>query len=487
MNIQTQKDLLRLVLGKNLQITTDAIRLISEQSDPKKALENSIQKLEPQEFLLTTTHFTKTQSISEKKIGSLFKTEVSIIQNFTKTPYADNLQTISDFFRARYNYFKKVLSSRTNNTMSLAHAEKAKGEKCSLIGIVSDKRVTKNSVILELEDPTGVLKTITTSPEANTQAESIVLDEVVALEGSMGDDIFFTNNIIQPDLPTGKHMKKLSDSSYAAFLSDIHIGSKKFLRKEFKNLLDWFNSDVESNMQREITDNINYIFIAGDLVDGIGVYPNQKDGLYETDITKQYTEAAKLLSKIPENIEIIICPGNHDYTHLAQPQTPLTKDIAPELNELNNVTMVSNPSLVNIHTSDGGGLNTLLYHGTSIDTIVASDKTFKDGYKHPEIVMLALLKKRHLSPIYSSDLVTSGQDSMVIPSDIDIFHTGHVHSNGAMNYRGVTMLNSGTWQGKTDFQELCGHEPTPGNLPVINMKSREMQLINFYKNEPTRI
>jgi len=68
---------------------------------------------------------------------------------------------------------------------------------------------------------------------------------------------------------------------------------------------------------------------------------------------------------------------------------------------------------------------------------------------------------------------------MIIPEDIDIFQTGHVHSNGALNYRGVTLINGGTWQDKTEYQAFLGHEPTPARLSLLNLKTKQLTLIQF--------
>jgi DNA polymerase II small subunit len=263
-------------------------------------------------------------------------------------------------------------------------------------------------------------------------------------------------------------------------LSDTHIGSKKFLAKEFKELINWFKGDTEDANREEIGNKLKYILVAGDIVDGVGIYPNQDKELELTDIYKQYEKAGKIFAEIPEEIQIIISPGNHDFIRAAQPQPALDKEIASELYELDNVTMVSNPATVNLG-SNGSGTNVLLYHGVSIDTMVYSDPELKDGYKHPEKVMKSLLVRRHLSPQYETGLLTSGMDYMTIPNNIGVFHAGHVHSNGALNYRGVTIINSGTWQAQTDYQKLCGHEPTPGKLPVLNLKTKDMRLFEFVK------
>ena len=62
------------------------------------------------------------------------------------------------------------------------------------------------------------------------------------------------------------------------------------------------------------------MLIAGDLIDGVGIYPNQENELTILDFKKQYEYAAKLINRIPKYIEIILLPGNHDSPRKALPQ-----------------------------------------------------------------------------------------------------------------------------------------------------------------------
>ena len=72
-----------------------------------------------------------------------------------------------------------------------------------------------------------------------------------------------------------------------AFTSDIHVGSKLFLEKQFVKFIEWLNGNVDT--RKDIAEKIKYLVISGDLVDGIGVYPNQDKELSISDIYKQYS------------------------------------------------------------------------------------------------------------------------------------------------------------------------------------------------------
>jgi DNA polymerase II small subunit len=61
----------------------------------------------------------------------------------------------------------------------------------------------------------------------------------------------------------------------------------------------------------------------------------------------------------------------------------------------------------------------------------------------------------------------------------DVVHMGHVHKNGQMIYRGARLINSGTFQERTDFQVRMGHHPSPGIVSVLEAKAGKMHNIGF--------
>ena len=148
------------------------------------------------------------------------------------------------------------------------------------------------------------------------------------------------------------------------FLSDVHIGSLTFLEEEFENFINWINCDFGSEEQRKVAQDIKYLIVAGDIVDGIGVYPNQDKELSIKDIRLQYDEAARFLGKIRNDIKIIIAPGNHDASRLAEPQPAIPEEYAKSLYMLDNVEFVSNPAGVSLD-----GINVLIYHGESFNEL----------------------------------------------------------------------------------------------------------------------
>src|SRR5438128_9531756 len=103
-----------------------------------------------------------------------------------------------------------------------------------------------------------------------------------------------------------------SQEVYPVLVSDVHVGSKVFMEDAFRRVLGWLKGEVGDPDQRHTSDHVKYVLIGGDLVDGIGVYPRQEVDLKVADIHEQYRLAAKVVGEIPEHMQVVLIPGNHD-------------------------------------------------------------------------------------------------------------------------------------------------------------------------------
>jgi len=100
-------------------------------------------------------------------------------------------------------------------------------------------------------------------------------------------------------------------------------------------------------------------------------------------------------------------------------------------------------------------------------------------------VMKLYLKMRHLSPTHGCNTYVPDpdEDPMVIDRVPDFLVTGHVHDIAYANYKGVTVLNCGAWNDVSDEQIKRGLDPQPGKLPIVNLRTRELRIMNFYSEE----
>ncbi len=389
------------------------------------------------------------------------------------------------YYLSRYEKIKKILLQRESmrDFVSIDSLSRVNGRKqATLIAMVYDILQTKKgNWLLTLEDPTGQIKGIVRSDKpAAKMIDEIVPDQVIGVKGVRSGIFFFIDEIILPDI-VERERPKIKDDIYAVFMSDIHIGSKMFLPKEFDRFIKWINGELGNQSQVEMAKKVKYIFISGDLVDGVGIYPEQESELNIKDIYKQYEKFTELISKIPEHIPIIIIPGNHDAIRIAEPQPKLDDDIVQGLYDLPNVIPVSNPSLVNIHGIENEGVDVLMYHGYSFDYLISNVKSLeKFGYERADLIMRFLLRSRHLAPMHGSTMIAPlPEDFLVIDYVPHILATAHIHKAKIGEYKGTLTLTSSCFQGKTTFQEKVGHNPEPARIPIVNLRDWKARLIKF--------
>ncbi len=388
------------------------------------------------------------------------------------------------YFRDRYDRLSEIVKKRLHARPieSLTYYtnrrregwfddDRTSGGKLSIVGLVNETRDTPNGHrVIELEDPTGYFSGIALKDKGAYEAAlHVVHDEVIGLTGSLSADgrVIFIDSITWPDVPPQHQPTHAERDVYVALTSDVHIGSKTFLTSAWKNFAEWLTSSEDERARK-----IAYVIVAGDLADGIGVFPNQEEELAIDDIQDQYAAAATLFEMLPSDISIIVAPGNHDAVRQAEPQPALSGEYIQSFN--GNVRFVGNPSLIEVH-----GVKILVYHGRALDDIIAAVPGL--SYGNPDGAMKEMLRRRHLSPIYGNrvSIAPESTDHFVIEALPEILHCGHVHTVGISHYRGITVVNSGTWQGQTKYQRSQNINPTPGIMPLCNLGTMETTLINF--------
>jgi DNA polymerase II small subunit len=418
------------------------------------------------------------------------KYPVFVKKNYTKTPEKKDFSSFVDYYNKRFSYFENLLKTRNElkNLSSILRAKNSTSQNISIIGMVLEKQKTKNNnIIITLEDQNEKIKVIIgeKNKAVYEKAKDIWLDEVIGITGATGKEVLFVKEIIIPDIPAGE-IKKSKEEIYLACIGDIHFGSKLFMKEEFTNLISWFRGEHGTEEQKKLAEKTKYIVLTGDIIEGAGIYPGQEEDLILKDIKDQYNLAHYYLSQIPKDKKIIIFPGNHDVGRLAEPQSAISKKYAENLLSLSNLTSVSNPATVNIaKTEDFEGFDLLLYHGYSfiyysglIEHIRA-----KGGMDRADLIMQFLLKRRHLAPVHESNQFIPDRDfdNLIIDIIPDIFITGHIHKMSVSQYKQTTLVNASCWAKQSEFQEKNGVIPQPAKLPLINLKTRAVKILNFEK------
>jgi len=485
------------------QVQPEAIELLSQSEaesrfDLNEIAESVTDSLDPSIFVISTEQIAEFIKNNVAGTGKVEKEGSIRFQKQTHVPAPAIIKSFSDngrgvdhkdflpHFLDRYERISVIIKRRMNCRQIRHIRNGMRGEEVSVVGMVASvNKTAKGNTRVELEDATGHLPIILRNHEV------IIPDEIIGVTGSLSDGGYlFANRVTYPDVPIPSSTSQSSlplpanfnsDHSpndnergggngkqkriYAVFISDMHVGSSTFLEEAWGNFVQWLKEK-----SRRI--GIAYLVVAGDIVDGIGVYPGQEEDLSIMDIEEQYKTAAGYFHDFPSHIHVVVAPGNHDAVRIAEPQPPLPEALRKLFPD--NTCFVSNPAYVKI-----GGRLVLIYHGQSYDDFVNSVSRL--SYSKPEEVMAEMLKRRHVALIYGNavSIVPDGHDYGVIDRVPDIFHCGHTHTVGISKYRNVLLVNSGTWQSQTPYQKKRNINPVPGCATLVELSEMKVKVMEF--------
>ena len=467
--VSGKKMITKSTLSKNVSFVKDFVNTLPGGN--KEVIENIIFKLG------ISLEVTKESVINNSKTEN---SDFEIIYANTKPDHKLEVKDFVGNFKARYREIRSMLLNRSelqNKLLSINRISK-KRQALAIIGIVTEKNITKNkNLIVTFEDLTGRIKVLFRfdNKKLFEQAYELQLDDIVAIKGSGDRDIIFAQDLFWPDSFLEKRVKFKEDANII-FISDIHAGSNKHLAKSFQKFLNWINSDDPRAKK------VKYIFIVGDNVDGVGIFPGQDSLLKLKSMQEQYDLLAFYLAQIPKSITMFMCPGQHDATRVAEPQPIIDRRYAEKLYELDNLILVTNPSLIKLF-EDGKEFKILMYHGASIHSFINGIQELREMKAHrcPAKAVRHMLKRRHLAPIHGDSVYipNSDKDPLVISESPDIFCTGEVHRMDIENYNGTIIITGSCWQAQTDFEEKVGNVPDPAKVCMVNLKSRELKLLDF--------
>lgn len=495
-------------LKANYQLTHEALELLEKQEKPLETLNKTIDLLErnnQQNPVIEKQHVLLVLRESEKNerqrtiVGEVidspaqvfranaeelqaFERDIDLLISFDENArITGTLEEFRKHFYSRYIKMRKILEERHATFLPLSEVFSLKeGEEASVAVMVYDKRYTKKAVTLDVEDPSRRASAVAlrTNRDVIGKAETVLPDQVVGLRLRRLKDFLTIQDVMQPDIAE-KTAKIASISSVAVCLiSDLQIGSEKFREDLFLKFTGWLKGRRSGN-DGGLASRVRYLLIAGDLVDGVGIYPNQEKELEIRSLEEQMEKAATLLGQIPSHIEVIMSPGNHDPVRKALPQPSLPENYRKVLlSKKREITFVPNPAYIRIHKR---GL--IIYHGQGLHDVIqtlpgVSYSTLRDSVGG---VMEALIRTRHLAPHFGENtlVLPLEEDPLVIEEVPDILHTGDLHVVGHKRYKGVVLANSGCWQDQTDYQLSIGLVPTPGTVVVVELDTLNTRIMTF--------
>ena len=401
-------------------------------------------------------------------------------EGFSAPPTSDEpLAAYGALFASRYRTLARLLKGRATlpNLAPVAEAVRRPGT-ASVIAMVREVRTTaeKHHTIVRVEDDSGSIECFV--PRDTPVAKTTFLpDEVVGLQLNVGHDAGRAARVVsveRPDSSRGRVEHRAGGASRAIFLSDLHIGSRSVLSGPWSELAAFLH---ERGPAPEIAREIRYVVVAGDLVDGIGIYPNQERDLAIHDVLEQYDELGRRLRDLPERLQLVLIPGNHDAVCPAEPQPALPPEVAARLPA--NAACLSNPSTVSLD-----GVVVSAYHGRSFDDLIPALPGA--SYARPTDVMRRMLAMRHLAPIYGgrTPLAPLARDGLVIDPAPDVLVTGHAHTFGVDRAAGTILLNASTWQAETEYQRMRNISPVPARAAVIDLATLGVSTLDFSGGTP---
>jgi len=257
---------------------------------------------------------------------------------------------------------------------------------------------------LLIEDSTGE---ITVSIQDET-FDQVVSDEVVGMVCEKENDIINVKKIIFPDTPFKRDIAKTQKNVYTLFISDMFLDQINNSRRIL---------DKISNINYEKL----YVFVLG-------------------NVSSKKEDIINFFDTLPKSTYKIFLKG----------------DIDPPI-EIRNTSLSCLAALVKIENN--------------IIILISNGKIFLEYKKiwknqSSENVMLNLLKKRHLNPIFSLNKKISDEDTFIIDTVPDIFVSSNFDKPGFTNYKGTTIISNGSFLSEPIYW-------------LINLKTREIIKMDF--------
>ena len=470
-----EKEIIDWLSERKLMPSPELVTHISNHPDGLVLLEKSVASLNGPKLFLSVSDLLiddnpePPKPISRPKMADI--PPIIIERQIDKSLADGKLQSFVSLFNDRFTTLSRLVrrnpSMRDAGPLSSLNPD----EENQAIGMIAEIQSFSNGrTKVVIEDKDNRINIMLKEEEGTPL--NLLNDEVIGVSGKLnrqGNLLYVNSPIVRPHMGRYREAARSEEPYIAVFISDIHLGSGTFKENEWNKFISWLNGDVDYH--KEWIPDPGYLVIAGDAVDGIDSYPGQEHDLSITDVWEQYSTLSQSISKIPNTIQTVIMPGNHDAVRLMEPQLPLPDRVIKDFGD--NLTFTANPVLLNL-----AGVQVLCYHGKSLDDLVSlRDLT----YDNPMSMMKELLNRRHMAPIYGAKtpLAPEKQDHMLIREVPDIFVTGHVHSFGIERYNGVLMLNPGTWQAQTDYQKMMGFQPQPCRAVAVNLQTFDTQVLDF--------
>ena len=350
-------------------------------------------------------------------------------------PYAEAVGYIH-LFKNRYDKMMEIVRTRPDfyQIERLGNIKGSLGGRkvsAKVAGFVVSKKIGTDFGAVTLEDDSGYMR-VMCAGDIRRKLEEFLLDEMVLAEVESLPKGYYAKGLSHLDIP--ERAKNLCPAEVCVmFLSDLCLGTPDFDSQAFERLLGWLNGDFG---ELDIVSKVKYVVLNGGLIDD----PMGRGDLRESEIESHYDRLADYIGKIKRAVRVFVLPGESDATRRALPQPAVLRKYAKRLYGMNNVIMLGNPSVIQLH-----GVNVLLFHGQSLDGVMA--QLGSRGPMKPSVGIRALLRARHLAPTYGQGvpIAPEREDLLVVDEVPDIVHCGHLGKPDDDMYRGTLMISTPKW------------------------------------------
>jgi DNA polymerase II small subunit len=281
-------------------------------ADAEKFLEENYEYLDMKKFIkflsLHKDLFIREADISKlipkKKVErEKIHTKIRIVFDPTKLiNQGQGMEDYSSMFKNRFETLSRSIekSIKSGHVIPLSSLplKKKPGEveDAFVIGIIYSKKIWEDKALIELEDYSGRQRIYIfrkREPKLFLEVIETPLDSVIGLHIQiLPSGLYTIKDIYYPNVKS--YGRRSEEDVYAIFTSDLHIGSIKFHEDEFRNFINILNGHIDDYKLKKIVDRVKYMIIGGDLVEGVGVFPDQKKELWIEDIREQYLTAYKI-------------------------------------------------------------------------------------------------------------------------------------------------------------------------------------------------
>lgn len=479
-----------MALKEGYQLSEDAFLRLEQSQTPLEDLAKTIENIRRRELdtlVIEGSHVAEALGLEQPVKPSETDVEADIVArplSFTvgnifseDARIEGSLTEFSRYFHSRFTKLRRFIERRGLSFIPISEASRLRdGQEAYMVVMIMGRTETQKSIVLDCDDPSGSIRLIT--PKRDTDlvegVSGLLMDMVVGVKARRIGQSYLLQEVYQPDVESTRTVERYElPEIYVCLISDIHIGSKKFVDDSFQSFLDWICRGRDAIAKR-----VRYLVIDGDLVDGVGVYPGQENELAIRDVENQFKVAASFLADIPASIEVIYCPGNHEPVRKAIPQPPVQERYRRILGSRRSIHFATNPFTAKIE-----GRRFLVYHGQSLDEVVQSLPNVSYSTLERDVgrVLTALVRARHLAPVYgeNTQILPLPEDPLVIEDVPDVFQTGHIHRVANLSYHGVQLVNTGAWQEQTEYQRLLGIEPSIGTCVLVELSSLRVSVRFF--------